>query len=234
MRCKTRRRGETGRRNRLKICRGRPRIGSIPIDGTKNPQGLQPLRVFDADRWNRKLFRFRARFRKGCELVSDGTPTETEAPERSEGIDGILSLPCLFACRGGIENSFDSARGFGKVASLSVTETQPKPKLPSAAKGSTALSLPCLFACRGGIENSFDSARGFGKVASLSVTETQPKPKLPSEAKGSTKGIENSFDSARGFGRVTSLSVIGTYPKPKLPSAAKGARMESKKLYIIM
>ena len=30
----TRRRGETGRRNRLKICRGRPRIGSIPIDGT--------------------------------------------------------------------------------------------------------------------------------------------------------------------------------------------------------
>ena len=28
------RRGETGRRNRLKICRGRPRIGSIPIDGT--------------------------------------------------------------------------------------------------------------------------------------------------------------------------------------------------------
>ena len=30
-----RRRGETGRRNRLKICRGRPRIGSIPIDGTR-------------------------------------------------------------------------------------------------------------------------------------------------------------------------------------------------------
>lgn len=30
------RRGETGRRNRLKICRGRPRIGSIPIDGTNS------------------------------------------------------------------------------------------------------------------------------------------------------------------------------------------------------
>lgn len=36
------RRGETGRRNRLKICRGRPRIGSIPIDGT-NPKDARPL-----------------------------------------------------------------------------------------------------------------------------------------------------------------------------------------------
>ena len=36
------RRGETGRRNRLKICRGRPRIGSIPIDGT-NSKGARPL-----------------------------------------------------------------------------------------------------------------------------------------------------------------------------------------------
>ena len=35
------RRGETGRRNRLKICRGRPRIGSIPIDGT-NPKDARP------------------------------------------------------------------------------------------------------------------------------------------------------------------------------------------------
>lgn len=35
------RRGETGRRNRLKICRGRPRIGSIPIDGT-NSKGADP------------------------------------------------------------------------------------------------------------------------------------------------------------------------------------------------
>lgn len=36
------RRGETGRRNRLKICRGRPRIGSIPIDGT-NSKDARPL-----------------------------------------------------------------------------------------------------------------------------------------------------------------------------------------------
>ena len=42
-----RRRGETGRRNRLKICRGRPRIGSIPIDGTKTPQEPSLLRGFD-------------------------------------------------------------------------------------------------------------------------------------------------------------------------------------------
>ena len=137
---------------------------------------------FCVSRRNRKFLRFRARFRKGCELVSDGTPTETEAPERSEGIDGILSLPCLFACYGGIENSFDSARGFGKVVSDgNPTETE----APERSEGiDGTLLLPCLFMCRGGI--AFDSARDFGKVASLSVTETQPKPKLPSEAKGST------------------------------------------------
>ena len=119
-----RRRGETGRRNRLKICRGRPRIGSIPIDGTTQKGDLfrSPFCVVSvrsewkipsiareeaAQRGAGKSRTFSRRRSSRPKGEIDGTKTPQE-PSLLRGFD-VHKI--------GMEKSFDCVRGGGAARS---------------------------------------------------------------------------------------------------------------------
>ena len=131
---------------------------------------------FCVSRRNRKFLRFRARFRKGYELVSDRNLSETEAPERSEGIDERNRKLFRFRAR--------RRRSAGQVKDRKFF---PPTKLPSEAKGSTAPSAPVPF-CVSRRNRKFLRFRARRRRSAGRARDGKffPPTKLPSEAKGST------------------------------------------------